>query len=363
MELLKTKIYLDASRTSIAKETFRALEGLHKRDYSDRFGVLLLGCKGVGKTELMIALQSAGVSLFWPERTKAIFISYANATLAKLPSEIIADHLGHEYQTRFKKTNVTPINLINEFLNEKVIAAFVVIDEFQSVYRENCKIGKEIVDEVMEIGCLRNSSIFCMISGSGNNLRELTAAKLPTSKRIDFPNYAGIDLTSKKFRPRWVSPFVDPVDFKNFVQMKAMKMRKKVPENLAELLINTGGVPRMIESCMFQGHPGHFCYGPKGLLDEESDQLLKSLFRCIKEKCNFERESPEELLSLGELVQMVPLHSICKGISPEVIYALADRGLIRFDDTKEVPLIGFGSQRAYLNILLESTQNDRVPNE
>jgi hypothetical protein len=66
-----------------------------------------------------------------------------------------------------------------------------------------------------------------------------------------------------------------------------------------------------------------------------------------------ERESPGELLSLGELVQMVPLHSICKSISQEVIYALTDTGLIRFDDSKEVPMIGFGSQRAYLDILRE----------
>jgi hypothetical protein len=276
-----------------------------------------------------------------------------NTSLAKLPSEIIADHLGHEYQTRFKKTNVTPINLINEFLNENVIDVFVVIDEFQSVYRENCKIGKQIVDEVMEIGCLRTSAIFCMVSGSGNHVRELTTAKLPISKRTFFPNYTGIDLTSKKFQPRWVSPFVDPMDFKNFVQMKARKMRRKVPENLAELLINTGGVARMIENCLFQEHPGHFCYEPKGLgtWNKETDNLLKSLFRFVKEKCNFERESPDELIALGDFVQMVPLHSICKSISQEVIYALADTGLIRFDDSKEVPLIGFGSQRAYFEIL------------
>jgi hypothetical protein len=353
-EAVGKRICLDTCRKAIVEETYRTLEGVHNWDFRDGFGVLLLGCKGVGKTELMIALQSSAMEI-WPGRTKTLYISYTNTGRAKLPSEIIADHLGSEYQdcVRWnrdsKEAKLPPLEFMNWFLYQRRIVLFLVIDEFQSVYRESCQIGKQIVDEVMELGCLQKSSIHCMISGSGDSLRELVFAKLPDSKRTDYPNYAGIDLRTKSFYPRWLSPFVDPVDFKTFVNTIALKMKKNVPENLAELLVSTGGVPSIIKIYLLHKNPAHIHEKPD--LDQDSNAIMKSLFHCIKEKCNLEQEGRDELLSLGELVQMVPLHSISKGISQELIYTLADKGLIRFDDSKEVPIIGFGSQRSYLDIL------------
>jgi hypothetical protein len=362
-EAVGKRIYLDSCRTAIVEETYRTLKGVHNWDFRDGFGGLLLGCKGVGKTELMIALQSAAMEI-WPGRTKTLYISYTNTSRAKLPSEIIADYLGHEFQDcvrwnkNSKEAKLPPLEFMNWFLYERRIVLFLVIDEFQSVYRESCQIGKQIVDEVMELGCLQKSSIHCMISGSGESLRELVFAKLPDSKRTFFPNYAGVDLTTKTFYPRWLSPFVDPVDFQNLVHKTSIEMRKAAPENLAELLVNTGGIPRKVKVYLLHRHPAHI--HEKRDLNKDSEKILKSLFHHIKEKSNMERD---ELLSLGELVQMVPLHSVCKRISQEVIYTLADKGLIRFDDSKEVPMIGFGSQHVYLEILKESTQNDSVSNE
>jgi hypothetical protein len=269
IEAVGKKVYLDTCRKAIAEETYRTLEGLQNWTFRDGFGGLLLGCKGVGKTELLIALQSAAMEI-WRGNTKTLYISYTNTSRAKLLSEIIAEHLGPEYQDCVKwnriskEVNLPPLEFMNWYLYERRIVLFLVIDEFQSVYRESCQIGKQIVDEVMELGCLQKSSIHCMISGSGESFRELVFGKLHDSKRTFFPNYAGIDLTTKTFYPRYLSPITDPMDFQTFVHKTALKMRKTVPENLEDLLVNTGGIPRKVKVYLLHGNP-----------DKDSDQFLK----------------------------------------------------------------------------------------
>jgi hypothetical protein len=256
-EAVKQLAFLDASRTAVVEETFKTLEGLKKWPVcymGDGFRILLLGRKGVGKTRFLTALQTAAV-IFWPDLV-TLYITYANASLAKLPSQLITTRLGDDYQTwlaTFEEDNMTPLEQINQFLKQKKTIVFVAIDEFQSVYGQSCLIGKQIVDEVMEIACLWDPTIHCMITGSSSSLRELAVGKLPESKRIDFPNNTRIDLNSTKFQPRWIYPFIDPSDFKDFVYRTLYDMKKEVPANLAELLVSTGGIARIIESRLLDG--------------------------------------------------------------------------------------------------------------
>ena len=83
---------------------------------------------------------------------------------------------------------------------------------FRTCIVSNFANGKEIIDELCEIGDLNGGTVHCILSG-GNDLRELAFGGLSQEKKGLYGNYSGRCLNSTKFVHYPIHPFCNRNDF------------------------------------------------------------------------------------------------------------------------------------------------------
>jgi hypothetical protein len=148
------------------------------------------------------------------------------------------------------------IRLCEKELKNKKKFVFIVLDEIQNLYLKNDN-GKQVINQLSEIGGSREGCIFCIITGSSYHLRQLCFAKLPNNIKEKYPNYISLDLNSTKYSSRWIYPFLDIEDFERLTEITYTESKKEneVDEKnqLALLYLKTGGNPRLLEKIVLNG--------------------------------------------------------------------------------------------------------------
>ena len=395
IDKLSRSLYLDYSRKQFAIHTYETLASMVEGPKNDTgFRRMLLGRKGVGKTFLLKTLQVVAEAEFtrgpFARCVMPFYLDYLNCD--QLPTEVIWWKISKHPQFAGCGPSQTPgfpswerVAELESFFIKNNIIAFIVVDELQEVYQEGCKNGKEIIGQLAQIGALGDTAMHCVLTGSSTHLRELVLAKLPQEYCSKFPNYCSKDLNSTKFKPRWIYPFLNAIDFKKYVAIVSEKYHKPAPKDLREydLLITSGGNARCIYDAISHNTCNQDYTATKRKRTEQENQFLTVLFNVIKLRrpetpppispmdsptpspalhttpagdTSAETFSPD-IFTLDEWVRMIPftaVHELYDSRDEQVVYSLVDSGVIRFDDSVLPAKIGFGSHCIYVELAAQN---------
>ena len=298
---------------------------------SNRFRQLLLGRKGIGKTELMMALreavEAAGDIIF-------VYIDFSNPSTALAPFDHVFRVLPCDVQFEYfklRKADVAHIptfryQWLNEALHRRGRVVLIAVDEFHLVYGPACKIGAYIIEELHTIGGLDGRSIHCILSGSSHNVRKLAFCKIddPTEASL-YPNYKRVDLNSTRYVPFQILPFSESSTvFKGAVTylLERMKSQKVYSdEDLVNLLECSGGCVGSLLIMLDGLDAQPYTTSSKGLsaLDKDQLQLLEKLFMSLDvfNIPNFELSSDTGVDNATRLNQpTLSLEDVFKKIKP-----------------------------------------------
>ena len=401
---------LDETRRAFVREQASVVSCLMKGELNkrNRFRRLLLGCKAVGKTTLLKSLLKAANTAY-PE-LMTLYVSYAD-TKVRL-GRIICHHL--------RKSGIKPN--ISEFLEEacvdeptyniilqqqldlydlllhdegyfrgcgivpgmagRIVSAasqpplftrlsallqsadkklFLVVDELNDVYMGAFPEGRLIIDDILALGEDANGRINCIISGSSTRLRQLAFAKLPNEFKSNYPNYAGVDLNSTKYQPRWIFPFLDVDSFLCLYRTINNMPDNYVPSEeetdaLSELFIKTGGSPGGLSECLQNRESSTYHASAKSVkFDPEPDEIAQVL-QAVYEALPQFTDSLNHLTFATATTHLIPTH-LAKSLAdhPEsILYDMADAGLIRYiTDDPTLKRIGFGSPLVYFTVVMQ----------
>lgn len=281
---INRKLFLDDSRKSFLESQQTTIEELvdGKLIGRNRFRVLLLAVKSVGKTEICKLIQS-----YLKERhtnVVAVYIPYDSCS--KLISDRICDQIYTQKGIRKSKLNTIlsteeisdRIDLLEDLLEQQNLRVVLIIDEFQFVYSKTVEIGVKIIREKSTISGSTRGNIHCIVTGSSSNLRSLAFAKLPREEENKYPSYVDrIDLNCTKLRPKCIFPIVKAEDFEQLLNLR--------DENIALRYFCSGGRPGLaLEATVVNVHDIRYNLTAKHLLNDESPQgvVLKEIFDSIE---------------------------------------------------------------------------------
>lgn len=281
---INKKMFLDESRKLFLQNQENIIKELSEGSLSgrNRFRVLLLGVKAVGKTEICKLIQSylreIHTNIF------AVYISYDTST--KLISEEICHQL-HSQKGVEKKVlrhilsseDISDrIEKLEGLLEQKELRIVLIVDEFQFVYNKAPDMGVPIVREMSAISGSTRGNIHCIVTGSSSRLRSLAFVKLPVEEEGNYPSYmAKIDLNSTKLQPKWIFPIYKANDFKELLHI-----RNICAQNIALRYFCSGGRPGL---ALEEANLNDICYSltAKHLLNDVSQHaaVLRGLFDCM----------------------------------------------------------------------------------
>jgi len=302
----------------------------------NRFCVLLLGRKAVGKTFLLETLCNVVYTTPFFKDVLVISLSIESGNLDRTPLEEIAFRLSltyHNVQNLFE--------LVTKKLQNRNKKVFLVLDKFQNAYKSVCVNGKQIISEIAQIGGSQLGLIYCIIIGSGSEVRRLAYAKLPVDKKVKakYPHYGGLDINSTKYQPYWIYPFLAP-DFH--------KLSFPPNADKEDLYLRSGGFPGMIYNSS-----APYSVGLKGSLkNPQYSKFLLDLFTLVN------TPAPNDADGVGIISHYMRMVSFGTDlqIELETIYDLTDKGIIRFYETSGQRIkAGFGSTMIFYQLLCETT--------
>jgi Cdc6-like AAA superfamily ATPase len=164
LKAISKNLILDSTREKFARETFKTLLNLKNEIYKNQTGYqrLLLGRKGVGKTVVLEEIQKTAKDLLGDDLI-TIYHEYLSTDKITKPSYLIADVLKND-------TLKEDIKLCEKELKYKKKFVFIVLDEIQNLYLKNDN-GKQVINQISEIGGSREGCIHSIITGSSYHLR------------------------------------------------------------------------------------------------------------------------------------------------------------------------------------------------
>jgi len=374
MNKFSKNLIMDSTREKFAKETFKILLNLKNKIYENHTGYqrLLLGSKGVGKTVFLEEIQKIAKGLF-EDNLITIYHEYLSTDKIIKPSCLIANVLKNE-------TLKEDIRLCEKELKNKKKFVFIVLDEIQNLYLKNDN-GKQVINQLSEIGGSREGCICCIVTGSSYHLRQLCFAKLPNNIKEKYPNYISLDLNSTKYSSRWIYPFLDIEDFERLTEFTYNKSKKEneVDEKnqLALLYLKTGGNPRLLEKIVLNGESKFdLMKNFQNKSDRIKSKILESVFHCtsvfIDKTCISTIEDLLDEPSISTFIKWTKLFKYScflekfnqdntdENLSEELlplIYDLSDSGHLRFIDNQFNQLIGLGSPLIYLQLANKNSKS------
>lgn len=355
-------LHLDNTRTLFVKKCANTLVLLFYGSLVNRnsFNVLLLGRKGVGKTTLLTTLMQSAIN-FFGNKCICHMLTYPNDGT---PVQEINKKLKLKL-----KGNASVRDLVAE-LEARRLVVFIVLDEFQNVFLSDCKDGKEIINQSIDIGQSLSGRIFCVITGSSSDLRGLCFAKRALDQS-SWPNYSQRDMNEVKFTPFWIFPFLEPDDFLGVVKRISETNRIQIPEDdnyMAALYETSGGNPSFIQKTLTSSFYPTQNYSNMNHVQINSPEhaVLRYVRNLITvataNALPMTRLKRLELLMQMQHIDMNSAKSQLVLLSPDIIvistlFNMADKGLIRFaeDSISNGWLVGLGYPSLATSVFEDST--------
>lgn len=328
-EEINKRIVLDKHRKEFVKTSGNILLSLvnNKQGGKNRYNVLLLGRKGMGKSRLLDELEHAAKEVF-PE----VGIAYINlqSETSCLPSEAISALYGMKQDTI--------VSVIDELLRRKK-KILVLVDEFQLIYTATFdpEFAKKFMLQISTIADCSKGIFYCIVTGSSSVLRSLCFCKGKNVSKHDYPNYCGVDMNSTKLQPYWIYPFLEQESFKSIVSYNK-QIQWSNESDLCDILLSTCAVPGLVMSCEHR-FGVNYTLSLKG---NETHPLFQILCKQICVWNNNDTSSIEKLFSVVKFVDKNELEILWRKEnqensvpwSLEDLFEYADKGLIRFEDNQ-----------------------------
>ena len=322
-------------------------------------------------------------------------------------------HAGEPLASSGPSTTMSGVPAFIKWLVDQDLYLFCTADELQFVYTADCEFGGDLIRELLTFGDSSFGRILWVLSGSSSDLRRLATGKWAGDART-YPHYRGLDLNGTKFVPASIYPFLSADDFSGLVDFLLEHPGGAAhPLTLAlwQLYLYTGGVPGATRAALGGGSASQYSTSSKGLggitSGDRYSLILKAVLDVIDAQvgikpqpqgasgaageggitarpvgitarpvgggdCSGPDESDTddgvlELTVCARWTHWVPLASVkeVNNLRPEpsqrvdpslfeaACYDLADRGLLRYDDTKQE--VSLGSPRILLDILDDRT--------
>jgi hypothetical protein len=362
----------ESTRKGFVTEQAKTLENLITGKLTGRndFRRALLGRKGVGKTWLLKAIQSACNNLNL-KRFGLLLVYLDDENSSKLTP---VDAIVQQLPVRFQKivnpelaSSHTPVTILANFLQKHGYYVFGIFDEFHNVFRiSSMDHAKEVVRQLSSIGDNTSGIFHWILSGSSTYLRKIITAKLEDTK--GFPYYTNMDLNGTKFQFRSIFPFLDREDF-----LQYLKFIKSPNKDIYNLYISTGGVARLLagvasEVACESPNPdyaakskGTFHSHPVNGPQDSTTVLFRSIAVALDledrlNPTNTNSDLFDEAVSWTTLVRKgiveTSFDQLYKGAErlnfTVLCYDLADKGHIRYLDKSE--MIGFMSPYIFCEV-------------
>jgi len=246
MKELRSKLYLDSSRTEFASDIFNTVQLLvaDKLKGSTSHRRLLLGQKGVGKTALLNAIQEV-IALHFSDQIICVFKSYDPCAG---PIERITDTISARLGYAFNATgSYDRMKELEQELTKQGKYLVVIADDFQNCFRKQPENVRSNIADFYLFGEARGGRIHCIICGNSNILRQLCFGKLPEHRKPEFPAYEGYDFNSTKFPAVRIYPFLQPDDFKQVIYTILCDEKALfAPELYRRWYLTSGGYARIL---------------------------------------------------------------------------------------------------------------------
>jgi hypothetical protein len=287
-------LVLDDSKKEFLKYNGDVLEKIKSGDFAsaNRFRQLLIGRKGVGKTELMKLLAKAAKAA---GDVIVVYIEYSAPEQAFTPFDEAYRCLPVDVKEEYERlceddrrnATVYKYGWLNEALYNCKRTLLFLVDEVPLVYGKVCTNGVSIISELHVIGGLDGRSIHCILSGSGKYVRKLAFCKLDDILKPQYPNYSTVDLNSTRYVPRYILPFSrSTADFKHAVEGISKSVKRPRNYNNSELAIlfkRSGGCAGSLHTLLMEAESQPYTTSAKGIaqLTESKISFLKDLFLAL----------------------------------------------------------------------------------
>ena len=318
---------------------------------SNGFNVLLLGRKGVGKTGLLTNLQLVALDLF--DQIMCITLTFPKSAP---PIQEINKAAG------LGLDDVATVADLEAALAACGRYLFLVLDAFQTVFTADCQDGKQVIHEAIEIGQSKRGRIFCVITGSSSELRELCFAERESASDW-LPHYTRRDMNNVKYQTRWIFPFLSLVDFISatalIVCKKSLSFDMSDDKRVSALYDASVGNPSVMEQALVSGEFNLNYCNLNRLIPGTIEEALVSHIRNMILVSSEGAKVTTGLEARALVMKTYPLdlseaYSALGGRFPNVdlvkeLYKLADRGFVRFSEAMDqgsnyfVWLVGLGS--------------------
>eukprot|EP01036_Dinobryon_divergens_P035981 gene35981-46732_t len=301
------------------------------------------------------------------DESRKFFARDAFETIIALTKEHVIDSLGLEWQIwwRFQKLfhqRDSLLSVLEDALCANNIFIFGIIDDFNEVYKENCKSGADIVDELFQIGCSKMGVMHWILSGSSKHLRKLVMGNLLRDEdRKIYKNYSDRDLNCTKFVPLSIYPFIGASEFRNLFQFY-YRGQQISHARMCQIYFSTSGFPSLVADSKLRQNiisDDTYIISSKEHRDNPIlQEIFKQTIKVSKENSIYESEETA-LETFAEWVSFIPADIIINRFPLSELYELADRGLIRYIPQKPAK-VSLGSAVIFKD-LLWADDDDSTP--
>ena len=204
-----SSLVLDKERSSffltIAELLLKLVTG--KLEGCNRFNILVIGRKAVGKTSMLLAIMS-GCAFLQQYNRQRIIVVRIDCTLPDHSSLI--DRAYKLSKIKKPESYGFEAEQLAEVAKLYGYRFVFLVDEFQAVYKrgwsqEDATLFISSVSSLLES---TSGQFFLVVTGSGSELRRLAYGKFK-GDTSPYPNYYGRDLNSTKLQPVFMMPFQD----------------------------------------------------------------------------------------------------------------------------------------------------------
>ena len=322
----------------------------------NRYNILLLGQKSVGKTTLLTSMGQACHDVLGSTVDVVSNDLLESDRLKDGLVRTIASQVGCPVRGPIWSAEgdcADRVQALEDFAQAHNRRIVIFLDEFQSVYsseflskRESRTVLRELVGLVGRV----NGRFFIVVTGSSQHLRSLAYCrmKVEEAKEASFDHYSGgINLNSTKLGPLTMRPISDANDFVRF-------MKKYNPEaDMVKFYITSAGLPGLMNR---ESTRGDTLFAKAK--DEGKSPELQALADIIMERsspCSSDEEEEENsecISTLRELAKVTKFISK-RCLSTDVAnssrwYDLADRGMVQLrEGSNGEDEVAFGSYLAY----------------
>ncbi|EDQ90444.1 uncharacterized protein MONBRDRAFT_24229 [Monosiga brevicollis MX1] len=351
----------------------------------NRYNMLLLGKKSIGKTVLLHELCRVCPAVLGERLDRRLKVLMLN--VGDLPEKagvenglfyLLAKPLGCPLEDGVwaDSTSDEMAELLENHLKQRKEVLALFLDELQDVYTEKFS-DKASRRFLADLTCLvgRDEGCFYVVAtGSSRYLRALAFCQMDVRQAQDqgFKRYKqAFNLNSHKIQPQWMQPILDASDFLTFMT------RHNPLTSVLSTYVSSSGLPGLMASAMDDASAGELAYNAGAKDEAKCDELVR-LSNVVCADATFYVsdnldsgsnsdggdcdgnldtavlvEGRRAVQALAGALRFMPLQ-LLYGRESYVLerwYTLADRGLIRmqYSPTNRL-MVAFGSYQVYHDV-------------